>query len=194
MGRKGGIQRPSVRALGDLVDRAADRACHLGCKHAGGAAAARVRTVRPRLGRLPSTCSAWGLGASHPAPPVRTARGRLVCVFCSTLRRPRGRVSLACDRRRALGHPELVRVGVRVRVRVRVRVGLGHPDLRTRHAAWRGARDRASVCLPAYPPCTPWPLQAGPGGGGGGWGAKDQALVCLSACLGGARRTVAAQA
>ena len=48
MGRRGGIQRPSVRALGDLVDRAADRACHLGCEHAGGPSAARVRIVHAR--------------------------------------------------------------------------------------------------------------------------------------------------
>ena len=82
-GRSGGIQRPSVRALGDLVDRAADRTCHLWCKHADGASAARLRTVRPRLGRVPSTCSAWGLGASRPAPPVRTVRGRLVHVSCT---------------------------------------------------------------------------------------------------------------
>ena len=36
--------------------------------------------VRPRLVRVPSTYSTWSLGASHPAPPVRTQRGRLVRV------------------------------------------------------------------------------------------------------------------
>jgi hypothetical protein len=33
-----------------------------------------VRTVRPRLARVPRTCSEWRLGASCPAPLVRTVQ------------------------------------------------------------------------------------------------------------------------
>ena len=43
-----------------------------------------VRTARPRLVRVPRTYSAWGAGASCPAPLVRTARRRLAGWYART--------------------------------------------------------------------------------------------------------------